>query len=321
MSPKATTLIKDGVGSYLQDIGRVPLLTPEQEIKLSKQVQQMMSLLAAKEALTKKLRREPTLAEWAAQLGLEEYKINTILRQGHLAKQKMVAANLRLVVVIAKKYTQRNMELLDLIQEGSIGLIRGIEKFDPEKGFRLSTYTYYWVMQAITRAIALQSRTICLPVHITEKLNKIKKAQRSLSQKLGRAPTITEIASESKLKPAKVRECLEQSRLPVSLDTLVGSEQDTTLGELLDDSSVVDAAEDYVMYELMRQDIKQQMQNLTSQEQQVLSLRFGLDNGVDLPRSQVGKSLRLSKERIRQIENKGLEKLRFSSSIIEGYQY
>jgi RNA polymerase nonessential primary-like sigma factor len=168
----------DMVRTYLREIGRVPLLTREQEIVYGKQVQQMMTLLDAKEALTKKMHQEPTLQEWADHVRKSETEVKQIVHQGKRAKQKMIEANLRLVVAIAKKYQKRNMEFLDLIQEGTLGLERGVEKFDPMRGYKFSTYAYWWIRQAITRAIAQQGRTIRLPIHITEKLNKIKKVQR-----------------------------------------------------------------------------------------------------------------------------------------------
>ena len=188
-----TKFTADMVRTYLREIGRVPLLTREQEIVYGKQVQQMMSLLEAKSDLVKKLRREPTLKEWAEQVQKSEAELNEALRAGQRSKRHMIEANLRLVVAIAKKYQKRNMEFLDLIQEGTMGLERGVEKFDPTRGYKFSTYAYWWIRQAITRAIAEKARTIRLPIHITERLNKIKKARQQLSQQLGRTPTLIDI--------------------------------------------------------------------------------------------------------------------------------
>ncbi|MFN7659226.1 MAG: sigma-70 family RNA polymerase sigma factor, partial [Dolichospermum sp.] len=202
----------DMVRTYLREIGRVPLLSREQEIVYGKQVQQMMVILEAKEALRKEIDHEPSLAEWAAHVHHSETELNHLMIQGRRAKQKMIEANLRLVVAIAKKYQKRNMEFLDLIQEGTLGLERGVEKFDPTRGYKFSTYAYWWIRQAITRAIAQQGRTIRLPIHITEKLNKIKKVQRELAQKLGRSPTPVESAQELELEPAQIREYLNMAR-------------------------------------------------------------------------------------------------------------
>ena len=230
-------LSADMVRTYLQEIGKVPLLTKEQEIVLGKQVQRMMALFQNKKELFQKLEREPNSKEWADRVGLSEEELDRALHLGTRAKAKMIEANLRLVVAIAKKYQKRNMEFLDLIQEGTLGLERGVEKFDPTRGFKLSTYAYWWIRQAITRAIALQARTIRLPIHITEKLNKIKKVQRELAQKLGRSATTKEIAQELDLHPDLIREYSGIARQPISLDVRVGDNQDTELSELLEDNS------------------------------------------------------------------------------------
>jgi len=198
----------DGVRAYLQEIGRVPLLSHEQEIHYGKQVQQMMRLYETKATLAQKLGREPTLERWAQATHLSLNELDAALTQGQRAKRKMVEANLRLVISVAKKYQKRGMELLDLVQEGSLGLERGVEKFDPTKGYKFSTYAYWWCRQGITRAIAQQARMIRLPVHVNEKLNKIKKAQRQLAQKLGRTATVAEIADALDWSAQKVQECL-----------------------------------------------------------------------------------------------------------------
>jgi len=299
-----TKFTADMVRTYLREIGRVPLLTREQEIVYGKQVQQMMSLLDAKEALAKKLRREPTLNEWASHVQMSEAELNEAVRRGQRAKQKMIEANLRLVVAIAKKYQKRNMEFLDLIQEGTMGLERGVEKFDPTRGYKFSTYAYWWIRQAITRAIAQQARTIRLPIHITEKLNKIKKVQRELAQLLGRSPTPAEIGKELELEPAQIREYLNLARQPVSLDVRVGDNQDTELQDLLEDDGP--SPEHYMTQESLRQDLEDLLAELTPQQREVLSLRFGLEDGNELSLAKVGERLSLSRERVRQLEHQAL---------------
>lgn len=312
-----TKFTADMVRTYLREIGRVPLLTREQEIVYGKQVQHMMSLLEAKEDLAKKLRREPTLNEWAAAVQMSEAELNATLRGGQRAKQKMIEANLRLVVAIAKKYQKRNMEFLDLIQEGTMGLERGVEKFDPTRGYKFSTYAYWWIRQAITRAIAQQGRTIRLPIHITEKLNKIKKVQRELAQQLGRSPTPAEIAKELEIEPAQIREYLNLARQPVSLDVRVGDNQDTELQDLLEDDGP--SPEHYMTQESLRQDLEHLMAELTPQQREVLSLRFGLEDGNELSLAKVGERLSLSRERVRQLEHQALAHLRRRRANVQEY--
>jgi RNA polymerase nonessential primary-like sigma factor len=298
----------DAVRIYLREIGRVPLLTHEQEIFFAQQVQQMMVMFTAKEELAEKLQREPTLQQWADKMQLKEDVLLQQLSQGQIAKHKMIQANLRLVVSIAKKYQKRNLEFLDLIQEGALGLERGVEKFDPTFGYKFSTYAYWWIRQGITRAIAQQSRTIRLPIHMADKLNKIKCVQRELSQKLGYIAGVNEIAQALNLEPSQIREYLQLVRQPVSLDMRIGFEQDTQLQDLLKDDGM--SPERYAERELLYQDIHNLLAKLTPQQKEVLILRFGLAGGCELTLVQISQRMGISRERVRQVEKQALTLLR-----------
>ncbi|RMG05929.1 MAG: RNA polymerase sigma factor, RpoD/SigA family [Cyanobacteria bacterium J055] len=317
MNTTNPTFKADTVRSYLHEIGRVPLLTHEQEIVFGKQVQKMVKLLEAREVLAETIDREPTHAEWAQAVKLDEIQLRQIVSQGQRAKQRMIEANLRLVVAIAKKYQKRNMELLDLIQEGTLGLERGVDKFDPKRGYKFSTYAYWWIRQAITRAIAQQARTIRLPIHITEKLNKIKRVQRELTQQWGRSPNSVEIAKALELEPAQIREFLTLSRQPISLDLRVGDNQDTELQDLLEDETA--SPENYTTQELLRQDLELLLAELTPQQREVITLRYGLKDGRELSLAKVGDRLKISRERVRQLEHQALNHLRRHRSHILGY--
>ena len=299
---------KDIVGSYFQDIIRIPLLTPEEEIYLAKLVQQRMSLLAVKEELSKELQRQATLQEGANKAQLNDSELLEQIKQGQIAKQKMIAANLRLVVTIAKKYQKRNVDFLDLIQEGTLGLERAVDKFKPALGYKFSTYAYWWIRQGITRAISQQSRTIRLPIHITEKLNKIKRVQRELSQKFGRNPTVIEIAEVLCFKPSQIRECLRLAHKPMSLDVSVGAEQNTQLQDLLASESY--SPENFVIKDSLKQTVQDLLSKLSPQHQEILTLLYGLTGEEEFTLNQVSQRTGICQEKVLLLQRQALTFLR-----------
>src|SRR4051812_10413019 len=295
------TPTSDPVRMYLKEIGKVPLLTAEEEVDLAKRIE---AGLFASEKLA-----GPSARKLADKLRRE---LEAIERDGQIAKRKLVEANLRLVVSIAKRYVGRGMLFLDLIQEGNLGLIRAVEKFDYTKGYKFSTYATWWIRQAITRAIADQARTIRIPVHMVETINKLIRIQRQLLQDLGREPMPEEIAKEMDLTPDKVREILKVSQEPVSLETPIGEEEDSHLGDFIEDSDAV-VPVDAASFILLQEQLDSVLHTLSDREKKVIQLRFGLTDGHPRTLEEVGREFGVTRERIRQIESKTLSKLRHPS--------
>jgi RNA polymerase primary sigma factor len=290
----------DPVRMYLKEIGRVALLTAQEEVDLAKRIE------AGLEAERKIVEEGATLS------GDSTEKLVWIYHDGAMAKRHLVEANLRLVVSIAKRYVGRGMAFLDLIQEGNLGLIRAVEKFDYAKGFKFSTYATWWIRQAITRAIADQARTIRIPVHMVETINKLARIQRQLLQDLGREPTAEEIATQMELSPEKVREIQKISQEPVSLETPIGEEEDSHLGDFIEDPEAVVPLE-RASFKLLQEQLESVLHTLSEREKEVIRLRFGLVDGQPRTLEDVGKKFGVTRERIRQIESKTLSKLRHPS--------
>jgi len=293
----------DPVRMYLKEIGKVPLLTAEQEVILAKAIEEG-------EAATAELDKAVDSGKKLSTTRLRE--LQRVERQGQLAKKKLIEANLRLVVSIAKRYVGRGMLFLDLIQEGNLGLIRAVEKFDYTKGYKFSTYATWWIRQAITRAIADQARTIRIPVHMVETINKLIRIQRQLLQDLGREPTPEEIGREMEFSPEKVREILKVSQEPVSLETPIGEEEDSHLGDFIEDSDAV-VPVDAASFILLQEQLDSVLHTLSEREKKVIQLRFGLTDGHPRTLEEVGREFGVTRERIRQIESKTLSKLRHPS--------
>jgi RNA polymerase primary sigma factor len=287
----------DPVRMYLKEIGKVPLLTGAQEVSLAKRIEAGVHATERLDDLTAPLSDE-------AQASLQAVAVD-----GEIAKKQLTEANLRLVVSIAKRYVGRGMALLDLVQEGNLGLIRAVEKFDYTKGFKFSTYATWWIRQAITRAIADQARTIRIPVHMVETMNKVLRVQRQMLQELGREPTVEEVAAKVELTPDRVRDIQRISLEPVSLETPVGEEDDSSLGDFVEDPSAI-APATAAARALLTEAIEEALEELNDRERAVVRLRFGLDDGQVRTLEEVGKEFGVTRERIRQIESKTLAKLR-----------
>ena len=290
--------INDPVKMYLKEIGQIPLLDPKEEPIIARQIQEGEQ---AKEDI-----KNPDLSDE------EKKKLAKIIADGEEAKQTLISSNLRLVVSIAKKYVGRGMLFLDLIQEGNCGLIKAVEKFDYTKGFKFSTYATWWIRQAITRGIADTAKTIRVPVHMVETINKTLRTSRMLLQELGREPTNEEIAKKMNMPVAKIDEILKTSRDPVSLDTPIGEEEDSQLGDFIEDESLLSPV-DSASFSMLKEELEEAMASLTERERNVIKLRFGLDDGKTRTLEEVGKEFNVTRERIRQIEAKALRKLRHPS--------
>ena len=307
-------LTGDSVRSYLRDIGRIPLLEHDEEILLGRQVQRMMEIKACEDLLG-----EVTKEDLAKSLEITTKELRRELRDGERAKDKMVTANLRLVVSVAKKYTKRNMELLDIIQEGTIGLVRGVEKFDPGRGYKFSTYAYWWIRQGITRAIAEKSRAIRLPIHITENLNKLKKAQRELSQMNGQMPNVFELSDHLGLSVDDIKDLMCKARQPTSLEIKIGENRDTALIDLLEDETQL--PENILEIQYIKEDIRELIKELPEMQAAVISMRYGIGDEMLEPMSMtaIGQVLNMSRDRVRTLEHKGLRALRADSDQIKEY--
>ncbi|WP_211942532.1 RpoD/SigA family RNA polymerase sigma factor [Cylindrospermopsis raciborskii] len=300
----------DAVGAFFKEMARYPLLKPDEEVELARRVRFLEEVKDLQSALEEQLGHSVSKSEVASKFDLNEKQLESRLYQGRVAKRKMIRSNLRLVVSIAKRYLNRGVPFLDLIQEGAMGLNRATEKFDPDKGYKFSTYAYWWIRQAITRAIANDARTIRLPIHIVEKLNKLKKAQRELKQKFARNPTEVEMAEFLEMTVQQLRQLQQLRRQALSLNHRVGKEEDTELMDLLEDEDN-QSPEAKMNENMMRQEIWEVLGDvLTPREKDVISLRYGLTTSEPCTLEEVGNMFNLSRERVRQIQSKAMRKLR-----------
>ena len=313
---------EDSIRLYLQEIGRIRLLRADEEIELARKIADLLELELKREEIATEIDchpddvREP---DWAVKMGMPLGEFRKRLHSGRRAKDKMVQSNLRLVVSIAKKYMNRGLSFQDLIQEGSLGLIRAAEKFDHEKGYKFSTYATWWIRQAITRAIADQSRTIRLPVHLYETISRIKKTTKLLSQEMGRKPTEEEIVTRMEMTIEKLRFIAKSAQLPISLETPIGKEEDSRLGDFIESEG--ETPDDQVAKSLLREDLESVLGTLSPRERDVLRLRYGLDDGRMKTLEEIGQIFNVTRERIRQIEAKALRKLRHPNrnSVLKEY--
>lgn len=313
---------EDSIRLYLQEIGRIRLLRADEEIELARKIADLLELELKREEIATEVDCHPDdvkESDWAVKMSMPLGEFRKRLHSGRRAKDKMVQSNLRLVVSIAKKYMNRGLSFQDLIQEGSLGLIRAAEKFDHEKGYKFSTYATWWIRQAITRAIADQSRTIRLPVHLYETISRIKKTTKLLSQEMGRKPTEEEIATRMEMTIEKLRFIAKSAQLPISLETPIGKEEDSRLGDFIESEG--ETPDDQVAKSLLREDLESVLGTLSPRERDVLRLRYGLDDGRMKTLEEIGQIFNVTRERIRQIEAKALRKLRHPNrnSVLKEY--
>ena len=304
----------DSVRAYLRDIGRIPLLEHEEEILLGRKVQRLMEIKEIESEM--EIQSQDDLA---GILGIPVKDLKRQLREGEKAKDKMVTANLRLVVSVAKKYTKRNMELLDIIQEGTIGLVRGVEKFDPGRGYKFSTYAYWWIRQGITRAIAEKSRAIRLPIHVTENLNKLKKAQRELSQINGEIPNVFQLAEYLEFTVDEIKDLMCKSRQPTSLEIKIGENRDTALIDLLEDETQL--PEMLLERQSIKENMREIIHDLPEMQAAVVRMRYGIGEEILEPMSMtaIGQVLNMSRDRVRTLENKAMRAIREQSENLSEY--